>query len=632
MTPETTTNQLWCRAIVDALLGRGLCSAVVAPGSRSAPLALALAERAGPSLRIHVVVDERSAAFFALGLAKGARAPVLLLCTSGSAGAHALPAVIEAQATCTPLLVVTADRPPELHGFGAHQTVEQTRLFGVHAHFVDLGTASDAPAALAHLRALAAQAMRRDAGVVHWNAPFREPLAPPRDAASWQNAGVAGAVAPAPHLHAPELRAPKDVVARVAAALASAQRPLFMVGPLDAHDAGGVRTPLLRLARRLGAPVLAELASSLRGEADRDVGVPDVDSPDADLLDVVVSHAELIVRAGHAPAPDLVVRLGMTPTTRALLACADACPHTIAVTEGPVCDPNHAAHENVVAAASAFLDDVAAALPVQRQGALASFHSDDMARPRREDGSTWLAQWRTLDTCAASALSRALADGPLDEPAVASSTVRAVRAGSVLVLASSMPIRDAEAFGGVPAAGVRVVVNRGACGIDGLVSTAAGVARATGRETTLLCGDLALLHDIGGLVTARMAARDGARLRIVVINNDGGGIFSLLPVAERADADVFSQLFVAPHGLTFASAAAFAGATYASVDARHGTARDTDALARALDNARPPVSGGLAIVEVKTDGNAVRAGQERVLRRVSAALASRPLPSTEGPR
>ncbi|MDP2339818.1 MAG: 2-succinyl-5-enolpyruvyl-6-hydroxy-3-cyclohexene-1-carboxylic-acid synthase [Deltaproteobacteria bacterium] len=555
-----STNEAWCRAIVDELVHHGLRHAVVAPGSRSAPMALALAER---EIEISVVVDERSAAFFALGLAKGARQPVLVLCTSGSAGAHFLPAIIEAHTSGVPLVVVTADRPPELHGFGAHQSIDQTRLFGAFADFVDLGAPHSSPEALRHVRALAARAMSAGS-VVHWNAPFREPLAPPDDVVDHGllDPGFTAAV------HKPELRATSATLALVRDAFESALRPLFIVGPIDDP---ALRAPLLGLARRLGAPVLAEISSGLRNVED---------------ADVVVDHAELIVRAGIAPIPDLVVRLGGTPTTRAMMAFAGRSPRTVVV--GATADPGHSASVVVCADPATFLREL---------------------EPRAAVEPGWLASWKDLDARATSALQDIdRRRGPaLDEPAIARAVVAAVAAGDVLVLASSMPIRDAETFGGHTAAGVRVVVNRGVAGIDGLVSTMAGLALATGRATTLLCGDLSFLHDIGGLITARMAAAKGARMTIVVVNNDGGGIFSFLPVAARTSTSIFTQLFGTPHGLTFASAAAFVGATYAQPET-------VEALQLALQ------LPGFVVVEVRTDRLANRALHDDLFGEIAGAL------------
>lgn len=568
--PARSINEAWCRAIVDELVHHGLKHAVVAPGSRSAPLALALAER---DLPIHVVVDERSAAFFALGLAKASRAPVLLLCTSGSAGAHFLPAVIEAHLTGVALIVVTADRPPELHGFGAHQSIDQTRLFGVFATFVDLGPPHASLDALRHVRALAARAMGTGA-VVHWNAPFREPLAPPAEAGG----ALLDDCGPGPAVPVPELRASSLTLAHVRGLLERAARPAFMVGPVDDPS---LRAPLVALARRLGAPVLAEISSGLRDRSGT--------GTDAD---VVVAHAELIVRVPSAPVPDLLVRLGGTATTRALMAFADRSPAVVVVAAAAaaasgVSDPTHKATSIVISEPAFLLRDL------------------EGVTGHAEPG--WLAHWQHLDARAAAALERRRGES-LDEPAIARATIAAVAAGDVIVLASSMPIRDAEAFAGRTAAGVRVVVNRGVCGIDGLVSLAAGAALASGRETTLLCGDLALLHDIGGLVAARMAVSKGARLKIVVVHNDGGGIFAFLPVAERTAPSTFTALFTAPHGLSFASLAAFVGAEYARPES-------VSALQRAL-----AARSAFTIIEACSDRSSNRAVHDDVIGAVVGSL------------
>lgn len=556
-----SVNEAWCGVLVDELILQGLRHVVVCPGSRSTPLALAVADRA--EVDVVVVVDERSAAFVALGLARGQGAPVLLLCTSGTAGAHFLPALIEAQLTQTPLVVITADRPPELHGFGALQSIDQTRLFGLYAFFVELGLPSTTPAALTHLRALSAQAMARR-GVTHLNAPFREPLAPVVEP------GVAVETRAArPLVRGGADRTPRaGMLVDVAGRLARAVRPLIVVGPLtDRGDAPAI----VALARRHQVPIIAEIASQLRGH---------------DHGDVVIVHGELLLRSGTLPRPDFVLRLGGAATTRTLQAFVDSGIEGEVFVVGDV-DPNHHAHiidadvGAVVAGLSALAGD----------GAVAAA------------ASSWLGAWRARDRVAATALRAQTEAGALDEPLVARTVVQSLGAGSTLMLASSMPIRDAESFGGALANDVAVVANRGACGIDGLISTAVGLQRASQRPVTLLCGDLAFVHDLHGLIIGR-----GHDLVIVVVNNDGGGIFSFLPVAGHAR---FEQLFGTPHGLSFEHAALLVAAHYSCPTT-------ATALTTTLQEARR--RGGLHVVEVRTDRQTNKAAHERLYTAVTHAL------------
>ena len=571
-----SANEAWCGTLIDELVLQGLRYAVVCPGSRSTPLALALAERAEAGVTdgvvsIVVVVDERSAAFVALGLARSQGAPVLLLCTSGTAGAHFLPALIEAQLTQTPLIVITADRPPELHGFGALQSIDQTRLFGVFAFFVELGVPSTLPAALGHLRALAAQAMGRD-GVTHLNAPFREPLSPVVEEGVAVETRAARPLVRGSARRSPDAAALADVAAR----LAKAQRPLLVVGPLNRREDAAA---IVALARRHQVPVIAEIASQLRGHSHGDV---------------VIVHGELLLRSGTLPRPDFVLRCGGAATTRTLQAFVDGVgsDNDAVFVVGDV-DPNHRAR---------IIDGDTGAVVEGLAGLAAIGGGDGADAAVPPSASAWLGAWRARDRVAETAL-RGLGDGPFDEPAIARTVVQSMTAGSTLMLASSMPIRDAETFGGHLKDDVAVVANRGACGIDGLISTAVGLQRASERPVTLLCGDLAFVHDLHGLIAAR-----GRDLVVVVVNNDGGGIFSFLPVAGHAR---FEQLFGTPHGLSFEHAALLVSAQYA----RPTTAA---ALQATLQEAR--ARGGLHVVELHTDRQTNKAAHERLYAAVTHAL------------
>jgi len=535
-------NQLWARAVIDELRRAGVQEAVVCPGSRSAPLALALAE----ALRVHTVVDERCGAFFALGAARAAQRPAAVLATSGSAGAHFFPALLEAESSGVRLIAVTADRPPELHGWGAPQAADQQRMFGAHALFADLGVPE--PAMLAHARATVARALLHR-GPVHLNAPFREPLAPlPLPFGAPDDAPAAR------HLSA---RGVPDVTG-LARELSSHARGVIVCGPRDAQD--DLPEALRDLSRAFGYPVVADAAS----------GVCDA-----------VAHADLVLRDerwARALQPDAVVRIGGGVSSKPLQAMIDRARFTAVVHErGEPMDPAHRAAIIVEGDAP----------PVCRA----------LAAQARADGPL-LALWREADARARAALEREL---PWGEPAIAREV--ALHA-ELLYVSSSMPVRDVDAFAPRRA---RVLANRGLNGIDGIVSSALGAAVATSARTVALVGDLALLHDLGGLVAA---ARLRVPLTVVCVNNEGGGIFHFLPIAQATDR--FEELFATPHRVDFEGAARLCGAEFARV----ASLRELRAALEA-----PPA---LRLIEARTD-RAANVEQHRALQAaVLAALGEAP--------
>lgn len=480
--PIGDANATACAALVDEWVRCGLRQAVVAPGSRSTPIALALAER--PEVAVHLVHDERVAAFTALGLGVATGAPAALVCTSGTAAANFHPAVVEAGLSEVPMIVATADRPPELRGIGSPQTIDQLELYGRSVRWFHDAVPPDA-ADPSTWRPLAQRVITTAmAGPVHLNLPFREPLL--------------GEVRELPEPIGPPLPVPRGVATS---------------GPLGAeHDrphgvivVGGChRVPpadITALADRLGWPLLADPLSGCR---DADVAVTAFDS--------------MLRHAGFATAntPAVVVRIGRPPASKVLTQWIVASGAAVFQVGGPgVVNPD----QNVTAFCS--LDDLAT---------LSGAGDDD-----------WLAGWRDANARAEGAIDAVLAGAPLSEPGVARTVARALPAEAELVVAASMPMRDLEWFGGPRA---RAHANRGANGIDGVMSTALGVA-LSGRPTVALVGDIAFAHDANALMALR--SRD-ADLRIVVVDNDGGGIFSFLPQAERLAADRFEQLFGTPHG------------------------------------------------------------------------------------
>jgi 2-succinyl-5-enolpyruvyl-6-hydroxy-3-cyclohexene-1-carboxylate synthase len=560
----TDPGRRFALTLVDELARAGLAHACLAPGSRSAPLALALAEH--PAVQVHVHVDERSAAYFAVGAAKRSGRPVAVLCTSGTAAANLHPAVLEADHARTPLLLLTADRPPELRGTGANQATDQLKLYGAAARwFCEVGLPTDGAAAGRYWRSLASRAWAAaggpPAGPVHLNLAFAEPLVPPAPTvAPLPPAPPAAAVAPGtPALPTPQTGgavpggtpgwprlggepapgrpggapwtatptaagappAPAEVAA-LAEAVRGAPRGVLVAGWGAAPSPAAIDA----FAEASGWPVLADpLSGARRG-------------PHA------VSTYDGLLRAPRFAAahrPQLAVRLGGGPTSKALAGWLDeSVPQVLVDPTGGWPDPGRTASLRLVADPSALLAAVAAALR-------------ERPRPGPPAGG-WLAGWLEAER-----LARAAIDGLLDqwpepfEGQVARDLVAALPDGATLVVGSSMPVRDVDAFAR-PRDGLRFVANRGLSGIDGFVATALGVAAAGEEPVAALCGDLTLLHDAASLLGAAGRPRGAV---LVVCDNDGGGIFSFLPQAALP-AELFEPLFGTPHGLDLAALAAAA--------------------------------------------------------------------------
>ena len=479
--PIGNANATACAALVDEWIRCGVRHAVVAPGSRSTPMAVALAQR--EELSIHVVHDERAAAFVALGLGLQG-VPAVLLCTSGTAAVNFHPAVVEAGLSNVPMIVATADRPPELRGIGSPQTIDQLQLYGRSVRwFHDAQPPDDADPS--SWRPLAQRLFSTaDVGPVHLNLPFREPLL-----------GTAG-----------ELPAPIDPPMPVPRGIATSgpldesldrQRGVIVAGGRHGVPVGEIEA----LAARLGWPVLADPASDCRSF-----------EHSVTAFDSLLRHTDF----AQAHAPEVVVRFGRAPASKVLSRWIVASGAPVLQIGGPgVIDPER----NVAALCT--LDD------------LGSLHG--------AAGTPWLARWRHANTRAEAAIDAALAGMSLTEPGVARTIATSVSPDVDVVVASSMPVRDLEWFGGPSA---RAHANRGANGIDGVMSTALGTA-LSGRPTLVLLGDIAFVHDSNALVGLSVR---GVDLRIVVVDNGGGGIFSFLPQAEVLAADRFEQLFGTPHG------------------------------------------------------------------------------------
>jgi 2-succinyl-5-enolpyruvyl-6-hydroxy-3-cyclohexene-1-carboxylate synthase len=507
LTASPTDTHVLLAAFVDELVRCGMTDACTSPGSRCTPLVLALARE--PRLRAHSHVDERCAGFFALGLAKATGRPVAVTCTSGTAAANLLPAVIEAHEARVPLIVLTADRPPELRDVGAGQTIDQLKLYGDAVRwFVEVGTHEADPSRVRWLRGLACRAYWTAAGdrpgPVHLNWPLREPLLP-------------DAPPPPPP---PGRAGGRPWIARVGSAgrapefaLADGARGVVVAGRCD-H---GLGPEIPGFAARAGYPLLADPLSGARA------------GPAA------IAHYDALLRqASFDPEPELVIRVGDLPTSKALrrwLAGHAGVRQVAIAPDASWQDPDNAVGESLRGDARAVLGGLA---PDPAPGA-------------------WLAGWRGDDERAGRAIDAVLGEG-LSEPAVARSLGRWLGPEATLFVAASMPIRDVESFWPAREDGPRLLSNRGANGIDGTISSAFGVAASGGGQVVALIGDVALAHDIGGLLAA---SRLGLSLTIVLLENGGGGIFDFLAVA--GERDVFERHVATPTGLDFARAAALYG-------------------------------------------------------------------------
>lgn len=573
----------FCATLVDEWVRRGVTDAVVCPGSRNTAISVALVSE--PRIRTHVVHDERSAAFMALGLALATRRPAVLTCTSGSAPTHFHPAVVEADLAAVPMLVLTADRPPELQGVLAPQTIDQRDLYGSAARWY-CEPGSPAAGGSAWWRDLARDALARACGEtpgpVHLNLAFREPLT-----------GLAG-VLPAPGPEGatdrgrilgedPRWNITDEDVARLVPAISG--RRVVVVAGARATRSHQEREVVLDVAGGLGWPVLADAPSGLR--------VP---------CESVVGSFDAIVRAGvfDEDPPEVVIRLGgllASKATNQWLSGARAL--NLAVDRhGRIPDPDGVVTRRFVAVASEVLARLRAADPA----------------PAPTD---WTRKWSESDQACSSVITRAIASvnpRKVNEPAVAREVMAAVPPGGSLLVASSMPVRDLEAFAR-PRGEVVVHSNRGTNGIDGTVATATGIALGSGSPTTVLCGDVAFLHDVGSL---NGLARRGVDLTVVVTDNDGGGIFGFLPQARVLGDDVFERAFGTPHGHDLVGIARAFGLHAEAVESNAG-------LKAALAGAT--VRGGVRVVVVRSDRRrnveVHRLIQEKVNRRLAQAESGR---------
>ena len=570
MTSSPATTATFCATLVDEWLLCGVKHAVICPGSRSTPLAVALANRA--ELELHVFHDERSASFAALGIGKATKVPAILLCTSGTAAVEFYAAVVEADHAQVPILVCTADRPPELQNVGAPQTINQQNLYGDSVRcFIDAAVAEDHEKN--QWRTLARNALRSSLGAnldsssgpVHINLQFREPLIGVADELPKQLKSIRD------HQSSDKASAKISLIKQTRFLRLIAKQRVLVIAGAEVENAYG----LLQIANKMGWPVLADPRSGARVEDN----------------EVVICAMDSILRDVHfakSQKPEVILRIGsplVSKVVNSWLASSNAA--QIVVTRSPaLVDPEQTTNLHVVSDWASISEMI-------------SKRSENQER-------TWLKSWSDAEAKAQCAINNVLADEPsLSEPAVARVVYRLAPDHSNLFVSSSMPIRDIEWFS-APRGGLQVFANRGVNGIDGVVSTAVGVALSTKLTTFLLIGDLAFLHDSNGLINLLSRNID---LRIVVIDNCGGGIFSFLPQASTIDSAKFEKVFGTSHNTDLVLLAKAHGLTGTTVT-------NIEQLSSALLNRGPQ------LIRIATDRAENVRVHERINQMVSVALNS----------
>ena len=596
--PAVTTA--WARAFIDELARCGVEHVSLAPGSRSTPLVMACARDA--RLRTWVHLDERCAGFFALGIGRSSGRPAAVITTSGTATANIFPAVVEASHAGVPMVVLTADRPPELRGTDANQTIDQRAIYGSFARdSYDAELPSDD--ALKRIRTLACRAVASTLaphpGPVHVNLPFEKPFGPTELAAEDEARlrgtdplGLDGRADGLPMVA--EEGGPPRVAGRdlkeVVAVLERSARGVIVAGPVSEPCSLGPAIGLL--AGATGFPVLADPLSGARfGDH---------------CGDQLVTTYDLLLReplVREALRPDVVIRIGGAPTSASVLTYLRECrgKSQVLIRSGPWWrDHLGAASHNVYGDVAGFLEDVASEL------------CDPQSPPE------WRARWADLDRAAGAALA-AESQEPF-EGRVLAAVVDALPSGSALFVSNSMPVRDLDAFGGGGNKALSVFGNRGASGIDGIVSTVAGIAVAregAGADATserrspvvAVLGDVAFYHDMNGLLAV---TKHRLNVFFVVINNDGGGIFDMLPIRDHEPE--FTRYFAAPHGLDFRHVADMYGIRYRHLE-------EASMVGDAVDDLLS--ESGPRILEIRSDRAQNVGRRKEVVEAVRQAAVSR---------
>lgn len=551
--------------LMDEFVQGGVKEAVVCPGSRSTPLAmLALAHQ---EINVHVLVDERSAAFYALGLAKANQKPVLLICTSGTAAANFYPAVVEAHYSRVPLIVLTADRPHELREVGAPQAIDQQFLFGKFVKwFTDLALPEESQTMLRYVQAAAARAshisMQEPKGPVQVNVPLREPLLPDmtidpfqREETETKKVLVAGQAFPNDH-----------VMSELASIIDLSPKGIIVAGELHELEE---QEAVLSLARALNYPILADPLSHLRNG--HDSGAHIVDAYDSLLKDEELQQHLL---------PDIVIRFGPMPVSKPLFKWLE----------------KHGEVKQIVVDAAGGFRDPGLTATYMIESHIASFVDEVLNRVGTYEDTNYLNRWQRVNSSFRTHLAHYSDEDLTFEGNVYRQLQHLLPKESVLFVGNSMPIRDVDTFFETQTKPFRMMANRGANGIDGIVSTALGTYAALKQPITLVIGDLSFYHDMNGLLAAKLMQ---IPLTVVLLNNDGGGIFSFLP--QASDEPYYEKLFGTPTGLNFE----YASKLYGGIYSKPTTKEELHDVYMAHIN-----EPGLHLIEIETDRHS-RVGKHR---------------------
>ena len=547
-------------SFIDELRSQGIVHVVVSPGSRSTPLAMAAADH--PELQVWIQIDERSAGYFALGIAKATGMPVALICTSGTAAANYFPAIIEARYARIPLLILTADRPHELREVGAPQAIDQLHLYGHHVKwFHEMPLPSEYIESSKYVRTIAKrcvqQAMNEPRGAVHLNFPFREPLIPLLSEGVWSSCLSERLQ---PYLQSTRTITIDDMN-HLAQRIQEHPMGLIICGPMHHHEDG---SEVIQLAETLGYPVLADPLSQLRGRYSHHPLV-------IETYDVLFKHQEMAKKL-H---PQLIIRYGAMPVSKSLyqwLATLNDT-HQIIVDEGegwrdPTLQGDIMVHSDI---------------------SLFSHHMRHLlgntSERLNETNASWKMTWRKIDDI----IRQVILEEPLEvyhEGHIFRVIRELLPPQTRLFVGNSMAIRDCDTYFISPSTEVTIYGNRGVNGIDGVISSALGTSICH-QHTILILGDLSALHDMNALLIAR---KYHLSMVIIIVNNDGGGIFSFLPQAQHPKH--FESLFGTPHGVTFESVSTLYGAQYADIQSIK------ELQDKVIDGLH---QGGLHILEMKTE-------------------------------
>lgn len=563
-------------AFVEEIVQAGVKEAVISPGSRSTPLALLMEEH--PTLKTFIDVDERSAGFFALGISKNSKRPVVLLCTSGTAAANFLPAIAEANLAQVPLIVLTADRPHELRNVGAPQAIDQLHLYSSHVKdFTDMALPENSLEMLRYAKWHGSKAvdiaMKTPRGPVHVNFPLREPLMPILDPSPYTITSK-----PKRHVHiyytheVLEQRAVLQMAEQL-----TGKRGVIIAGSLDKKE---IEPALIKLAEALNWPILADPLSGLRSYGEKDNFV-------LDQYDAFLKRADLLTEL----EPEVMIRFGSMPVSKSLKIWMENLTHTRLF----VVDPG-----------AAWRDPIKAVTDM--------IHCDErflidalLAVIKDKTPNNWLMSWQKMNQLVKVVLEDVLSDATLEEEGKIVSVLRdALPEQAGLFIGNSMAIRDVDTYFEQTPKKIKMLANRGANGIDGVVSAALGASTVT-QPMYLLIGDLSFYHGMNGLLLAK---KYRLNLTIILINNNGGGIFSFLPQNEHPK--YFETLFGTSTDLDFEHAANLYGAVYQAVS-------DVGDLEEALDEAS--YHKGLDIIEIKTSRQTNKGNHQALFEKISAKLA-----------